>query len=172
MKNVMAILICSSLVTSTLAQNVLCREFGSPYNSVVAFLDTKKEVKVEMSAMDRIVASSSAFVVTYYFNNQTLYRLLLQKTYPKKKEAETCFTSFLNYFELLGSKDIAVSHPSEEKATIKAKKGNRIYEVELNNLPGKEFEIRLTQFDLSISPVQITPTVTPEEEALYAVLLK
>ena len=153
------------------AQNILCREFGCQYDDLMTFLASRGNVDVKLDQDNRVIASTNSFVVTYYFNEGALYRLMLQKNYKKRKDAEACLESFLGYFKLLNADNIR-EEMTDAAHSLNVSRGNKIYDVVLSKNDMKEYEIRLTQFDMAISPAKIIPAQTTEEVSLYAALLK
>ncbi len=168
MKKGFTILIISALFMQTFAQNILCREFGADYQSVIEFLKARGNVEVKLDQDNRVIAMSPAFLVTYYFNQDKLHRIYLQRDYDKKKDAEATFESFNSYFHLLNPAGVTQTE-TENETVLSVNRGSRAYEVVLSkNLKTKLYEIRLTQNDFSISPVHPVPSFTPEESAIYA----
>ena len=171
MKTLLTVLMIFSMAYQNFAQNILCREFGCRYDELMGFLASRGNVDVKLDQDNRVIASTSTYLVTYYFNEGMLYRLMLQKTYPKRKDAEATLEGFLGYFKLLNASDIR-EEMTDSSHVLNVSRGNKIYEVVMTRNKMKDFEIRLTQFDMSISPLKITPSQTTEEQNLYAALLK
>ena len=171
MKTLFTVTLIFTLAYQSFAQNILCREFGCRYDDLMGFLASRENVDVKLDQDNRVIATTSTFVVTYYFNEGTLYRLMLQKSFDKRKDAEASLEGFLGYFKLVNAENIR-EEMTETTHTLNVTRGNKIYEVILSRNASKAFEIRLTQFDMSMSPLKVTPTETTAEQDLYAVLLR
>ena len=171
MKTLFTSILIFSIMYQSFAQNILCREFGCRYDDLMAFLASRGNADVKLDQDNRVIASTSGYVVTYYFNESVLYRLMLQKNYEKRKDAEATLEGFLGYFKLLNAENVQ-EIITDSTHILNVSRGNKIYEVVLSKSKPKEFEIKLTQFDISMSPSQIVPLQTSEEQLTYAALLK
>lgn len=156
-------------LTTLIAQTYLTQDFGTSAAQVAEFLNTKQMVHASTLEDGSIQASTDAYTVTYYFEEDRLYKMETVCDIAGWKEAlqrmDGIKTTYRNESALVI--DLA---SDKELVRFAALRERKLHEVSTYNL-GRGAQVRIVSMDLDHVPT-VAMEQLREDNLLYAMIQK
>ena len=156
-------------LTTLIAQTYLTQDFGTSATEVAEFLKSKQMVLATTLEDGSIQASTTAYTVTYYFEEEKLYKMETVCEIAGWKEAlqrsEGIKTTYKNesalVIDLMSDKDLV---------RFAALRERKLHEVSTYNL-GRGAQVRILSMDLDQASTEAMDQLR-EDNLLYAMIQK
>ena len=151
MKKFFTLLVALLPLGSLIAQTFLAQEFGKAKSEVHQFLKSKSIVQTSDVAEAKLIASTDAFTVTYYFDEGGLYKMETVSHFDHKKSANAQVESFKAQLRLQKAEIVDLDN-NQEIQRFAALKGRELHEVTAFSLSKKCTQIKSVAMDLDRMP--------------------
>lgn len=148
-------------------QHALTREFGISYDGVVAFLKEKGITTFNQDRKDTLlIYDDNGYYLTYYFNEDKLYKILIFRNVYGEKDATTTMEAFHNFLELKKANFVI-----DEKTYIAAMEKDNMHEMYKRKLSKYSYQIKLVYWSMTYQPGEPTNEDHHEVETEYYSML-
>lgn len=132
-------------------QNTLVQPFGTKYETVREFLESKPGVHANFDQRSVIVASTEGFRLTYYFNDGDLYKTELLKQFNNRKTAKTTMEAFRDYYKIVNAEVVDVQN-GKDRSRFVALADRELHEVIQFSLSKSNIQVKQVKMDLDFIP--------------------
>lgn len=151
MKKLFTLLVALLPLGSLIAQTYLSQDFGKSKKEVLKFLHSKS-IATNSDATDaKVIASTDAYTVTYYFDENGLYKMETVSHFDKKKSAESQVDLLKTQFELQKAEIVELDN-NQEVQRFAALKGRELHEVTAFSLGKNCTQIKSVSMNLDLMP--------------------
>lgn len=151
MKKFFTLLVAFLPLCSLIAQTFLAQEFGKTKSEVQQFLQSKAIAQTSDAANAKLIASTDAFTVTYYFDEGGLYKMETVSHFDQRKAAEDQIDSFKAQLRLQKAEVVELDNTQEIKR-FAALNGRELHEVTAFSLSKKCTQIKSVAMNLDLMP--------------------
>lgn len=151
--------LCILAIVGLNAQNPLMKEFGSSYQEVQKFLESRNcKLTTEQ---DLILVHKGTLILEYHFQDDHLYQMTIEKVFDRRKDSEEAMDAFRNHYNLVGAELIEMEE-GRKKEFFVAIAGRDLNEVTRYATEADEMRVQLVSRNFDFYPMEQKRSLSEE----------